>query len=78
LLECVMDPLLLVPGRYRVAGAVIFHGEVQHHVENLGAFIVSAGSINGNRISDQQSCGLVHLPHQWHVYEEQLHVLCPQ
>jgi lipopolysaccharide transport system ATP-binding protein len=71
LLSCVMDPLLLIPGRYRLAGLVIFHDEVQHHVENLGNFTVNPGSIDGHRISDRRACGLVHLPHRWQAYEIQ-------
>jgi lipopolysaccharide transport system ATP-binding protein len=71
LLTCVMDPLLLIPGHYRLAGMVIFQDEVQHYIENLGSFRVNPGSIDGQRISNRRASGLVHLPHRWQAYEVQ-------
>jgi lipopolysaccharide transport system ATP-binding protein len=76
LLTCVMDPLLLIPGRYRLAGMVIFQDEAQHHVENLAAFTVSPGSINGHGISNHRACGLVHLPHRWQACELPQNAFC--
>ena len=75
-LKCLMDPLLLSPGRYRLAGSIVFHDEIQYHSEHLGAFTVRPGSFHGNQMVDDQGLGLVHLPHRWEAYEAESEFLC--
>jgi lipopolysaccharide transport system ATP-binding protein len=69
LINCVMDPLLLTAGRYRLAGGVVFQDQIQHYVELLTTFTVRPGAFTGNQIIDHQGYGLVHLPHRWQAYE---------
>jgi lipopolysaccharide transport system ATP-binding protein len=63
--DCVMDPLLLAPGRYRVAGEIIYQDEVQQHNEHVAAFTVRPGVVNGNQVINYRTCGVVNLPHRW-------------
>jgi lipopolysaccharide transport system ATP-binding protein len=69
LINCVMDPLLLTGGRYRLAGAVVFQDQIQHYAEHLTMFTVRPGGFAGNQIIEQGGYGLVHLPHRWQAYE---------
>jgi lipopolysaccharide transport system ATP-binding protein len=75
-LKCLMDPLLLSPGRYRLAGSIVFHDEIQYHSEHLGAFTVRPGAFHGNQMVDERSLGLVHLPHRWEAFEAEDEFLC--
>jgi lipopolysaccharide transport system ATP-binding protein len=64
-LLCIMSPLLLSPGRYRMAGSIIAYDEIQHHSEYLGEFTVHLGTDKGNQPIENQRSSLVQLPHTW-------------
>ena len=70
-LTCIMDPLLLTPGRYRLAGSVLVQDQIQHHSEHLGGFTVRPGGATGNQIINWRGSGLVQLQHQWSVEQKQ-------
>jgi hypothetical protein len=70
-LTCIMDPLLLTPGRYRLAGSVLVQDQIQHHSEHMGGFTVRPGGATGNQIINWRGTGLVQLPHQWTAEEKQ-------
>jgi lipopolysaccharide transport system ATP-binding protein len=70
-LSCIMDPLLLTPGRYRLAGSVLVQDQIQHHSEHLGGFTVRPGGATGNQIINWRGSGLVQLQHQWSVEQKQ-------
>jgi lipopolysaccharide transport system ATP-binding protein len=70
-LTCIMDPLLLTPGRYRLAGSVLVQDQIQHHSEHLGGFTVRPGGAAGNQIINWRGSGLVQLQHQWSAEEKQ-------
>jgi lipopolysaccharide transport system ATP-binding protein len=70
-LTCVMDPLLLSPGRYRLAGSVLVQDQIQHHSEHLGGFTVRPGGATGNQIINWRGSGLVQLPHHWSAEEKE-------
>jgi lipopolysaccharide transport system ATP-binding protein len=70
-LTCIMDPLLLTPGRYRLAGSVLVQDQIQHHSEHLGGFTVRPGGATGNQIINWRGSGLVQLQHQWSAEQKQ-------
>src|SRR6516162_28685 len=70
-LTCIMDPLLLTPGRYRLAGSVLVQDQIQHHSEHLGGFTVRPGGATGNQIINWRGSGLVQLQHRWSAEEKQ-------
>jgi homopolymeric O-antigen transport system ATP-binding protein len=70
-LTCIMDPLLLTPGRYRLAGSVLVQDQIQHHSEHLGGFTVRPGGATGNQIINWRGSGLVQLQHRWSADQKQ-------
>jgi lipopolysaccharide transport system ATP-binding protein len=70
-LTCIMDPLLLTPGRYRLAGSVLVQDQIQHHSEHLGGFTVRPGGATGNQIINWRGSGLVQLQHRWSAERRQ-------
>jgi lipopolysaccharide transport system ATP-binding protein len=68
-ITCVMDPLRISPGRYRLAGTLFVNGFRIQSIESLAVFEVKPGFINDYRVDSQRWCGFVHLPHEWHAAE---------
>jgi lipopolysaccharide transport system ATP-binding protein len=64
-LKCVMEELLLTPGRYRLAFHLWLPGRGQQSIENLITFEVKMGDIGYHRLWSQRGCGYVHLPQTW-------------
>jgi homopolymeric O-antigen transport system ATP-binding protein len=69
-IACVMDPLRLAPGRYRLAVSLYVHGIHAQRIENLAEFEVSAGWVEGDKFDSQRWGGMVKLAHQWQMVEE--------
>jgi len=65
--KCIIDELLLSPGRYRLAGALFCHDILLRYQEHVAAFEVRPGYLNGTRVSSQRESGYVHFPHRWEV-----------
>jgi lipopolysaccharide transport system ATP-binding protein len=66
-LQCEIEELPLVPGRYRLNAAVFTADELQDHVEGAAIFEVTEGTIRGRPIGTASGLGSVRLPHQWTV-----------
>lgn len=66
-LTCVMDELLITPGRYRLAAGLFMQGVLLHHQENVASFEIRPGYLNGHRISSYRESGYVHFGHRWEL-----------
>jgi lipopolysaccharide transport system ATP-binding protein len=64
-LECVIDELTLVPGRYRVDVVVRASGHTQERVEGAAFFDVEEGVLRGRPLSRNDGDGTVFLPQRW-------------
>jgi lipopolysaccharide transport system ATP-binding protein len=64
-LACQIDELTLMPGRYRIDGAILADGEMQDHVEGASFFDVAPGAVRGRPVPVGESYGSVFLPHRW-------------
>jgi homopolymeric O-antigen transport system ATP-binding protein len=64
-LECVIDELTLVPGRYRVDVVVRASGHTQERVEGAAFFDVEEGVLRGRPLSRDDGDGTVFLPQRW-------------
>jgi lipopolysaccharide transport system ATP-binding protein len=63
---CVIDELLLAPGRYRINVGVKASGDLQDHVEGAAVFNVEEGQVRGRPVLvSGQRLGSVCLPHRW-------------
>jgi lipopolysaccharide transport system ATP-binding protein len=64
--ECVVDPMLLVPGRYYLRGAVFRRkGELYDHIDEMLSFDVLTVSADPDRTPASHYVGYVYLPYQW-------------
>lgn len=61
---CRVDPLTLVPGRYRIDVELWARGLLQDAVEGATVFDVEHGTMEGRPVADDQA-GDVALPHSW-------------
>jgi lipopolysaccharide transport system ATP-binding protein len=64
-LKCVMEELLLTPGRYRLAFHLWLPDRGQESINNLVTFEVKTGDIGYHHLWNQSGCGYVHLPQTW-------------
>ncbi len=62
---CVVDELVLVPGRYRVDVSVHGGGHLQDHVEGAAFFDVGDGVLRGRPVSRGEGQGVVALVSTW-------------
>jgi len=72
-LTCVMEQLLLAPGRYRLAVGVYVHDAQQRYYENIATIEVKSGTSNNRLLESDGAPALVELPHAWEAEH-----LCPQ
>jgi lipopolysaccharide transport system ATP-binding protein len=64
--ECIVDPLLLVAGRYRIDVLLRGGGERQDHVRAAAVFDVQEGLLDGRVVRPYQALSVV-IPHRWIV-----------
>jgi lipopolysaccharide transport system ATP-binding protein len=69
LIECTIDELTLVPGRYRIDVLLRGAGHEQDRIEGAAFFDVEQGLVRGRPVSGG-GYGSVHLPHRWTVPAE--------
>lgn len=62
---CEVDPLLLVPGRYRINVALSRGGELVDHLEAAVLVDVDHGVVAGRPVSLETRHGSVVMPHRW-------------
>ena len=65
--SCIIDELLLSPGRYRLAAGLFSHDVLLNYQEHVTSFEVRPGYLNGVRVSSQRESGYVHFPHRWRL-----------
>ena len=63
--SCLIDELLLIPGRYRINVGLTQNGKMEDHVEMAAYFDVIQGEIRGRPISEEAGYGDFLLPHKW-------------
>ena len=71
-LTCLVDELLITPGRYRLAAGLFMQGVLLHHQENVASFEIRPGYLNGHRISSYRESGYVHFGHQWELERSEI------
>lgn len=64
-IECHIDELALVPGRYRLNVALSSDSQVQDHVEAAAIFTVEQGVLRGRAIQRDSGYGSTCLAHRW-------------
>lgn len=63
--ECILEEVLLVPGRYRVNTA-IYHGvDLEDHLEGAAVFDIERGALRQRPINDSTAFGQIAHPHRW-------------
>jgi lipopolysaccharide transport system ATP-binding protein len=62
--ECIVDEVLLAPGRYRIDVEIKGEGHLQDHLEGAAYFDVEEGPVRGRPITEAARGDLV-LPHRW-------------
>lgn len=62
---CVIDELLLKPGRYRINVALMQGNELQDHVEGAAFLNVEGGQLRGRTVNSDSRYGTIALPHCW-------------
>jgi lipopolysaccharide transport system ATP-binding protein len=68
-LVCIIDELLLLPGRYRMNVALSADGELQDHIEAAVVMEVEQGHLRGQLVTSATGYGNVCFPHQWSLME---------
>jgi len=68
-LVCMIDELLLLPGRYRMNVALSADGELQDHIEAAVVMEVEQGHLRGQLVTSATGYGNVCFPHQWSLME---------
>jgi lipopolysaccharide transport system ATP-binding protein len=63
--ECLVDEVLLVPGRYRLDVTVRGRGQVQDGIEAAAFFDVEEGTLRGRPATAGSGLGTIVLPHRW-------------
>lgn len=64
--ECILDELLLLPGRYRINVGIKGNGDIQDHIEAAAYFNVEEGRVRGTPVlARAQRLGNVFFPHRW-------------
>jgi lipopolysaccharide transport system ATP-binding protein len=71
-LTCIMDELLITPGRYRFAAGLFMQGVLLHHQENVASFEIRPGYLNGHRVSSYRESGYVHFGHRWELERSEI------
>lgn len=66
-LECCLEELPLMPGRYRVNAALFTGSDLQDHIEAVAVFDVDPGQVRGRAVLANDNYGSVHLAHSWKV-----------
>ncbi|MEJ5299217.1 MAG: ABC transporter ATP-binding protein [Armatimonadota bacterium] len=64
-LACVLDPVLFLPGSYRINAALYDAGELLDHIEGAAIFEVVAGGLAGRPLPETRSYGSIVIPHSW-------------
>jgi lipopolysaccharide transport system ATP-binding protein len=62
---CVVDELLLKPGRYRINAALLCNGEFQDDVKGAALFEVQEGIIRGRPVGKETGLGNSCFQHRW-------------
>ena len=70
--ECIVDELLLVPGRYRLDVTIHAKGHLQDHLEAAAFFDVEQGVLRGRPVTGANGHGHSLLPHRWLVPQREL------
>lgn len=66
---CVLDELLLLPGRYRLNVAIKNDLELEDHLEGAAFFNVEPGQLRGRSAALDGRWGSVTMPHHWSLPE---------
>jgi lipopolysaccharide transport system ATP-binding protein len=70
--ECLVDELLLLPGRYRVDVAIHGKGHLQDELEAAAFFDVEQGVLRGRPVTGGDHAGHVTFPHRWLAPQREL------
>jgi lipopolysaccharide transport system ATP-binding protein len=62
---CVVDELLLLPGRYRINAALMCDGEFQDDIKAAALFEVQEGIMRGRPVSSESGYGNICIQHRW-------------
>jgi lipopolysaccharide transport system ATP-binding protein len=63
--SCVVDELLLIPGRYRIDAVVWTGGDVHDRVDAAVMFEVEDGLLRGRSVTRYPGTGVALMPHRW-------------
>ncbi len=68
--ECLLEEVLLVPGRYRINAAIYDGADLEDHLEGVATFDIEGGSVRHRPIIESSGWGQLVHPHRWIINME--------